>query len=230
MDIDWWHPARPHLRRAAVYALLAVAGLIVASKGDADPLWEGRFQAHEREVLLALLGAAVLLVAGILAVRAVARGIRAAAGERVGEARGAGLGLVVTILGYFIVLLSVLGALQVNLSGLLLGGAFTGVIIGIAAQQTLGNFFAGLVLMIVRPFAVGEQVVLRSSPLGGLFEGEVTDMGLFYVDIVTERGPAKLPNAGVLAAAIGPGVKDQEEDEPDDEQQAPASEGGPPGH
>jgi small-conductance mechanosensitive channel len=228
VDLDWWQPARPHSRRAALYALVALGGLIVASKGDPDWLWQGKFEGHQRDVLLALAGAAALLVAGILAVRAVARGLRAAAGERVGEARGAGLGLVITILGYFIVLLSVLGALQVDLSGLLLGGAFTGVIIGIAAQQTLGNFFAGLVLMIVRPFSIGEQVVLRSSPLGGLFEGEVTDMGLFYVDIVTDRGPAKLPNAGVLAAAIGPGVKDPEEDKAEGQDPAPGPRGGAP--
>ena len=232
MDIDWWHPARPHLRRAALYGAGAVAGLVLASQADEQQrLWRGPADGEELDFFLAVAGVVLLLVAGIMAVRAVARAVRAAASERLGDARGAALHLVVTILGSAIVLVSVLGVLRVNISGLLLGGALTGVIVGIAAQQTLGNFSAGLVLMIVRPFSVGDEVVLRSSPLGGLYEGEVTDMGLFYVDLVTERGPAKLPNSGVLAAAIGPGVKDPEEEpeEQEEEQQPPASQGGPPG-
>ena len=64
-------------------------------------------------------------------------------------------GAVVSAFGYVIVTFAVLSALKVNLAGLLLGGALTGVVIGIAAQQTLGNFFAGLVLLMIRPFAVG---------------------------------------------------------------------------
>lgn len=233
MDIDWWHAARGDLRRAAFYGFVAIAGLVAASQDDsARPIWKRSFEGNELDFVLALAGTVLMLVAGILAVRSLARAVRIASSERVGDARGAALHLLITIIGYAIVLLSLLGVIRVDLSGLLLGGALTGVIIGIAAQQTLGNFFAGLVLMIVRPISVGEQVVLRSSPLGGLFEGEVTDMGFFYVDMVTKQGPAKLPNAGVLAAAIGPGVRDPEEEEASDEeeeQQAPASEGGPPG-
>jgi small-conductance mechanosensitive channel len=229
VDIDWWQAARTDLRRAALYGVLAIVGLVVASQDDSDrPVWKRSFEGNELDLVLVLAATALLLVAGILAVRSLARGVRLASSQRVGDARGAALHLIVTIAGYAIVLLSVLGAIVGDLSGLLVGGALTGVIIGIAAQQTLGNFFAGLVLMIVRPFTVGEQVVLRSAPLGGLYEGRVTDMGLFYVDIVTERGPAKLPNAGVLAAAVGPGVRDPEEDV-EEEEQAPASEGGPPG-
>src|SRR3954470_14498280 len=39
---------------------------------------------------------------------------------------------------------------------LALGGAFTAVVLGLAAQQTLGNLFAGMVLLSARPFRVGE--------------------------------------------------------------------------
>src|ERR687885_576326 len=77
----------------------------------------------------------------------------------------------VRIVGYAIVLLALLGAFKVPLGGLLLGGAVTGVVIGIAAQQTLGNFFAGIVLLIVRPFTIGERVFLRSNI--GEYEGVI---------------------------------------------------------
>ncbi len=120
--------------------------------------------------------------------------------------------------GYLLILLPTLQLLGVDLGGLLLGGAITGVVVGIAAQQTLANFFAGLVLLLVRPFTLGQHILLRSGPLGGEYEGRITDMGLFYVRMMTDQGSVQLPNSGVLAAAIGPGAaqsaqKDPERDE-----------------
>jgi small-conductance mechanosensitive channel len=219
MDQTWLAGARPHLRRAAIYTIVAIAGLIAASSGSIRPLREGSgFVGNEREVLTAIAGALLLLVAGIAAVRAAARSARAISSQKVGDTRGTALGLLIQIIGYFIVVLTVLALLNVNISGLLLGGAITGVVVGIAAQQTLANFFAGLVIISVRPLEVGERVVLRSGPLGGEYEGVVTDMGVFYVDMVTNNGPVKLPNAGVLASAIGPGARaPATEDEPIDE-------------
>ena len=64
-----------------------------------------------------------------------------------------------------------------------------------------------------RPFSVGERVVMRSGPLGGPYEGLVTEMTMFYVHMITDEGPVLLPNAGVLAAAVGPGAALHELDE-----------------
>jgi small-conductance mechanosensitive channel len=219
MNESWLTNARPHLRRAAIYTFVALAGLIAASSGSMRPLTEGSgFAGNERQVLTAIAGALILLVVGIAAVRSTAQAARAISSHRVGDSRGTALGLLIQIFGYFIVVLTVLALLNVNISGLLLGGAITGVVVGIAAQQTLANFFAGLVLISARPLEVGERVVLRSGPLGGEYEGVVTDMGMFYVDLVTDNGPVKLPNAGVLASAIGPGARaPAAEDEPIDE-------------
>jgi small conductance mechanosensitive channel len=86
----------------------------------------------------------------------------------------------------------------------LVGGAVTGVIVGIAAQQSLGNFFAGLVLMFARPYVPGQRVTVYSGAMGGPFEGIIVDAGLVYTTIVTEAGPVNLPNAGLLGAAVGP--------------------------
>lgn len=221
METSWLIEARPHLRRALVYGAVAVTALVLESL----PL---DFEGVEEAV--PYLSAAIFAVAGILAVRAVARAARMLSSHKVGDTRGTGLGILVQVIGYFVVVLTVLGLLGQDVSGLLLGGAITGVVIGIAAQQTLANFFAGLVLVTIRPMEIGEHVVLRSGPLAGEYEGVVTDLGIFYVDMITDRGPVKLPNAGVLAAAIGPGArapKDEEEEVEEEHQgQAPPSEGG----
>jgi small-conductance mechanosensitive channel len=232
MKSSWLAEAKPHLRRATVYAFIAMAGLVVAS---IDEFFEGTDVTLAQDIRegLSFIGAVIFAVAGIAAVRAAARGARVLSSQRVGDTRGTALGLLIQVFGYFVVALTFLTLLSVDVSGLLLGGAITGVVLGIAAQQTLANFFAGLVLVTVRPLEVGERVVLRSGPLAGEYEGVVTDLGMFYVDMVTAQGPVKLPNAGVLAAAIGPGARvakeEPEEEEPSEGRhgrQAPPSEGG----
>jgi small conductance mechanosensitive channel len=220
--------ARPHLIRAAVAAILALTGLIVADSFG-DPVGAGLIEKltsrDERlelvqgvpqttnasdivpEDVVALVGAIVFLAGGVVAVRAVTSGAGRAVESQLGDARGAPLSLMISAVGYVILTIAVLELLGVDLGGLLLGGAITGVVVGIAAQQTLGNAFAGLVLLMVRPFVVGEHVVLKSGSLGGEYEGQVTDISLFYVDLETATGPVKLPNAGVLAGAVGPGAR-----------------------
>ena len=54
---------------------------------------------------------------------------------------------------------------------LAVGGAFTAVIIGLAAQQTLGNLIAGMVLLSARPFRVGERVRLQAGGIAGRDRG-----------------------------------------------------------
>lgn len=77
---------------------------------------------------------------------------------------GAGvLRLLVMLGGDLAVLVTVLGLLSVPIGQLLLSGAVTGVVVGIAAQQSLGHAFAGLVLLMSRPFTVGDYITLRSG-------------------------------------------------------------------
>jgi Mechanosensitive ion channel len=110
--------------------------------------------------------------------------------------------LVTTIAGVVVALLLSLAILHIAVSQLALGGAITGVVLGIAAQQSLGNMFAGLVLMIARPFRVGERVRVRTGALGGPMEGYVHAMGLIYVVLNTEEGTTYVPNLTLLASGI----------------------------
>ena len=220
--------ARPHLLRAALFAALSLGGLVAASwytqgGGLIDQL---RSRTEEGKDVLALIGMIVFFLAGIIAVRSVATALRRALEAKMGDARGAPVALALSILGYLLIILPGLQLLGVDLGGLLLGGAITGVVVGIAAQQTLANFFAGIVLLIVRPFTLGEHLILRSGPLGGEYEGVVKDMSLFYVALETKAGPVQLPNAGVLAAAIGPGARGPALNTP--QPAAPPEDGGAP--
>ena len=216
MQLNRYRNARPRLIRALVFTAAAGAAFAFATgpgqfrKAPGDP-------ATDTEKLIAILGTLALLAVGVLAVRAIAAAIRAAANEPGEAKRAVPLALLVSVIGYLLVLMAALGALEVPVGRLLLGGALTGIILGIAAQQSLGNFFAGIVLLTVRPFSVGDYVVLKSGPIGGQYEGTVTEMSMFYVHMQTAGGPVLLPNAGVLAAAVGPGARTAESEEETEE-------------
>ena len=103
--------------------------------------------------------------------------------------------MIVTIAGYLVAATCALGLTRYPLGHLLLGGAIVRVILGIAAQQSLGNVFAGLVLLAARPFKLGHHIRVRSGALAGEFEGTVISMSLTYVTLATSDGPLKVPNS-----------------------------------
>lgn len=224
--------ARPHLVRAAVAALIAIVGLIVSLSADAEKPLRKIFKNPGTADVIALIGAGVVLVFGVIAVRALVTALKEAMSHVEGSGRGTPVSFFASILGYAVVLIVTLSALRLNPGGLLLGGAFTGIVLGIAAQQAFGNFIAGIVLLLVRPFSVGDHIYLRGSPIGGEYEGVVVEMSLFYVHLQAPNGPVQLPNAGVLASAVGPGARtatpDDEKDEEERTEDPPPAHGGAP--
>src|SRR5215475_4923337 len=60
---------------------------------------------------------------------------------------------------------------EVNLGALFTTSAIFGVIIGLALQDTLGNFFAGISLHADRPFQVGDVIVVGPQKHTGVVEG-----------------------------------------------------------
>lgn len=110
---------------------------------------------------------------------------------------------VVTWCLYLILILGVLSALQINLTGLLAAGAVVGVVVGVAAQTSLGSVFAGIVLLMARPFVVGNFVHIRTYLFGGIeYQGVVTHVGVVYTSVDLGGRLVRIPNSGVLMAAL----------------------------
>jgi small conductance mechanosensitive channel len=87
---------------------------------------------------------------------------------------------------------------------LAVGGAITAVVFGLAAQQTLGNLIAGMVLISARPFKVGDRVRLQAGGIAGQIEGVVASLGLLYTTFAQGQDSIMVPNNVVLAAAVVP--------------------------
>lgn len=188
--------------RATFTRVLAAAVLATIGLGVGDSL---RGLRRHDQLRWVVVGSAVgFVLFGVIAVRGAARQVARLSEPRAGIGAASALHLLCSIFGYILVLLGLLQLLNVNLGALLVGGAVTGVILGIAAQQTLGSFFAGLVLLFARPYVPGQQATVHSGALGGPFAGTITDAGLLYTTLMTPDGPIRLPNSGLLGAAIGP--------------------------
>jgi small-conductance mechanosensitive channel len=76
------------------------------------------------------------------------------------------------------------------------------VIVGLAAQQTVGNVLAGIVLLSARPFQVGDRV--RFNGYGMDVEGTVATHGLLYVTLSDGDDLVLVPNNTALSMSVRP--------------------------
>ena len=148
--------------------------------------------------------AALFLIFGSVATYGLAGKARELLEPKAGRAHAAIIRYAILIVGAFTTLLIALVLFGVPVAQLVLGGALTTVFVSIAAQQALGNVFAGLVLVLARPFKVGDAVRLRAGALGGILDGIVTDIGITYVRFDTDGSVMSIPNSQVLNAVVGP--------------------------
>jgi small-conductance mechanosensitive channel len=155
--------------------------------------------------------AAALLVFGVIATRRFAAGLGHLVSTRTMPAAGVAIRLVTTGVGYVIIICAELGLLDVSIEHLLVGAGLAGVVLGIAAQQSLSNVFASVVLLLARPFVVGENIRIRSGALGGIFDAVVLDVSLTYVTVRVNDGILKIPNSVMLATAVGPITPNEQE-------------------
>jgi small-conductance mechanosensitive channel len=191
--------ARPW--RAIIALVLAIAA---AAINVAEGLPSFRVRDNATAKLITVITAVAFCVCAIAAVVGLAGKTRSVLRPRVGSAHAAVVRYSILLIGGVAILAITLELFKIPIGQLVLGGAITGILIGIAAQQTLANLFAGIVLLLNRPFAVGQRIRVRSGALGGQIDGTVTEIGITYVHLDTGEGVLALPNSQVLAAAVGP--------------------------
>ncbi len=145
-----------------------------------------------------------LMILGWAIARDIGRGLGPALFRRLDPATAGTVGFLIRLTTVVVALFVALGVAGVKAQTLALGGAFTAVIFGLAAQQTLGNLIAGTVLLSARPFRVGERVRLQGGPLAGQIEGTVSSLGLLYTTFATGDDSIMVPNSVVLNVAVLP--------------------------
>ena len=95
---------------------------------------------------------------------------------------------------------------EININGILASASVLGVILGLAAKDTVANFFAGFFLMADAPFKEGDYILLDSGE-----RGYVKQMGLRSTRFMTRDDiEITIPNSVIAASKIvnesgGPG-------------------------
>jgi len=197
--------ARAHTRpwRSIIALVLAIAaGSVAAVAGRMFKDWTG--PANYTPKLIAGVCIAAFLVFGASAVLGLAAKTRDVLTPAVGTSHAAVVRYAILLVGGLTVLVLTISLCKVPIGQLLVGGAVTTILLGIAGQQSLANLFAGLVLLLSRPFSVGDYIRVKSGALGGVTDGLVTEIGITYLRLDTEDGSVNMPNSQVLAAATGP--------------------------
>jgi small-conductance mechanosensitive channel len=146
----------------------------------------------------------VLVLAGSAATHWLAKGLAPRMYRRLDPATAGTVGFIVRLLVMSVVVILALRIAGVNADALAVGGAFTAVVLGLAAQQSLGGIFAGIVLQSTRPFRVGERVRLVGGALAGSLEGTVTSLGLFYTTLSQGADRLLVPNSVLLQLTVVP--------------------------
>jgi small-conductance mechanosensitive channel len=197
--------AKAHARpwRSIIAATAAIIAGGVASEAGTDfKDWTG--QGHYIDKIVAAGCIAAFFVFGAVAVVGLAGKARQVLTPAVGSSHAAVVRYAILLVGGATIFVLGIGLMKVPIGQLLVGGAVTTILLGIAAQQSLANVFAGLVLLLSRPFVVGDYIRLKSGALGGVTDGLVAEIGITYLRLDTDDGVLHLPNSQVLAAAVGP--------------------------
>lgn len=185
-------------RREALVLLPLLAAVLVAYA------YRDQLFGEDMDRPVRIVTAVVLVALGWAFARDVGRAVGPDLLRRMDPGTAGTLGFVLRLLTILIVTLVALRIAGLTPQTLAVGGAFTAVVLGLAAQQTLGNLIAGAVLLSARPFRVGERVRLQAGGLAGQAEGVVSSLGLLYTTLARGEDRIMVPNSVVLGAAVVP--------------------------
>lgn len=161
----------------------------------------------------------LILIAGVLIVNLVSDIIEAKANNKNKQVSNT-IVFVTKLVGYIMVIAIALSSFKIGLTSVILGGGFIGVVVGLAAQASLSNFFSGIVLLFSRPFNIGDRITLSTWQYGLIapsyppkffsddflvpgYTGTVEKMTLTFTTIRLDNNiPIKIPNSIVLQASI----------------------------
>jgi small conductance mechanosensitive channel len=184
-------------RGGAAIAAALIAGVLVIF-AERKTLFPG----YGPEVRVATV--VLLILLGWALARSLGRGFAPTLYRRLEPGTAGTIGFLLRLLTIVVATVVALRIAGLQPNTLAVGGGFTAVVIGLAAQQVLGNMLAGLVLITNRPFRVGERVRLQGGVLAGQTDGVVGQQGLFYTTLVSGADRIMVPNGVLIQCAVTP--------------------------
>lgn len=104
---------------------------------------------------------------------------------------------VVKVLLYIVIVLVVIQVLGINTTSLVAMLASAGLAIGMALSGTLQNFAGGVMILLLRPYRIGDYIDAQGE------EGTVRKIGLFSTEIITvDNRIIYIPNSTISTSVI----------------------------
>jgi small-conductance mechanosensitive channel len=193
------------LRRAQREALVLLPLFIaVIVLYDERKSWFGVKEGGPWDTPVRIAAVLALIALGWAVARDIGRAAAPTFFKRMDPSTAGTVGFLIRLGTLAVTLILALWVAKVSPGTIVAGSAFTAVIVGLAAQQTLGNLFAGMVLLSARPFRVGERIRLQAGAVAGQLEGVVSSLGLLYTTLARGEDRIQVPNNVVLSAAVVP--------------------------
>lgn len=149
------------------------------------------------QVLIALL----ILVIGLKLISWLVKKIKASM-ERTGRLEAGVISFLCSLIKYalyFVLVMIILGQFGVTTSSVVAVLGSAGVAIGLAVQGSLANFAGGVLILLLKPFVVGDYIVEHGSGR----EGTVNEISIFYTKLVTpDNRVVMIPNGTLSNSSI----------------------------
>ena len=97
-----------------------------------------------------------------------------------------------SILYYFILIYVSIGILGINATSITTFLGATGIVLGIAFKETLGNFCGGLIILTFKPFKVGDTIEYNN------YLGTVKKIELFYTKMLNPQNELVIIPNGII--------------------------------
>jgi MscS family membrane protein len=153
------------LKRPVTYALILIAAYAAVHRLPVQDGWTAGLDDAIFTIAVALLGLAAIRAYGVLLAW---YSTESPVPAETGVAREFGplLNKLGTIFVVVAATIAVLQHFNVNVQSLVVSLGVGSLAVGLAAQDTLANMFAGFTLMVDRPFRIGERIQLSTGEVG----------------------------------------------------------------
>ncbi len=178
------------VKRPVTYALFLIGAYVAAHRSPLPAQWKARTDQALFVLSVLLITLALVRAYSILLTWYTTESPRAEAGGL-----GVEFGPLLSKLGSLIIALiagiTILEHMGVKVESLIVSLGVGSLAIGLAAQDTLANMFAGFALMLDRPFRIGDRIQLASGEVG-----DVTAIGMRATRLKTiDESVLVIPNS-----------------------------------
>ena len=162
-----------------------------------------------------IIEAIFIAVFGILAIKIIQKSSSKILSGYVSEDKAGFLRFLLSFTAYFILVLFIFTTLGIDISNILLGATFIGVIFGIAAQSFLSNLLAGFIILFGKPFKIGDRITIVTWQYGLLmstyqhetakpgYTGVIKDINMLFTTVLEDSGfTMRAPNNVLMQALI----------------------------